>query len=260
MGFKMEIGDNIEKWEKDFEKEWHPCEKQKDPLKCAIKTLSSSILRLNVSDEDNRKIIDTCTDIVSKLLKPYMTINKKKGRLDVKGLFIAGLAIVGISMIFIYQKKYNNDQKEVSLERKEKNTNVHTTSCSPEQNVLILVLRAGNESCLNTLKENKRLNLELCDDLYKATRYLWVGNEAQFNSSQIIKWFDGTNIAEQSSSLDVHLIKLILNKNYSGLLKSADGQSRYNAFKQMCQDGVQIEGFSPRVSNAAYGTTEVYEK
>lgn len=256
----MEIGDNIKTWEEKFNTKWSYCEKQKDPLKCAVKILSNIILRFDASDEDNRKVIDTCTDIVSKLLKPYMTINKKKGGLDVKGLFIAGLAIVGISMIFIYQRKYNNDQKEVSLERKEKNANVHTPSRSSEQNVLILVLRAGNESCLNTLKEKKRLNLDLCDDLYKATRYLWVGNEAQFNSSQIIKWFDETNITEQPSSLDVHLIKLVLNKNYNGLMKSADGQARYNAFKQLCQDGAQIEEFSDRVSNAAYGTTEVYEK
>ena len=260
-GFNMKIGDDIKTWEKEFLKQCDYCEKEKDSLNCAVNRLTDIIPHFNSSDEESRKIIDKCTDYFSKLFEPlYLPLNKKKGGLRMKGLFIAGLAIVGISMIFIYQRKYNNDQREMPLERKEKKANVYKPSGSSEKNILILVLRAGNESCLNTLKENMHLTEEVSDELYKATRYLWVGNNNEFNNSKIIKWFDETNSQTQSGSLDVYLIKLVLEKNYNGLLQSADGQSRYNAFKQMCQDGLQIEEFSPRVSNAAYGTTEVYER
>ncbi len=260
-GFNMKIGDDIKTWEKEFLKQCDYCEKEKDSLNCAVNRLTDIIPHFNSSDEESRKIIDKCTDYFSKLFEPlYLPLNKKKGGIRMKGLFIAGLAIVGISMIFIYQRKYNNDQREMPLERKEKKANVYKPSGSSEKNILILVLRAGNESCLNTLKENMHLTEEVSDELYKATRYLWVGNNNEFNNSKIIKWFDETNSQTQSGSLDVYLIKLVLEKNYNGLLQSADGQSRYNAFKQMCQDGLQIEEFSPRVSNAAYGTTEVYER
>lgn len=264
--FEMKVGDDIKAWKKDFETKWNSCEKQKDPLKCAVKLLSNIILSETATDKDNGKVIDACTDYFSESFEPlYINENKKKGGLRMKGLFIAGLAIVGISLIFIYQKKYNNDQKEnpPEIERKEKIEkvdNVYKPSHTPNQNVLILVLRAGNESCLNTLKENMRLSEEVCDELYKATRYLWVGNANQFNNSKIINWFDESNNQTQASSLDVYLIKLALEKNYSGLLQAADGQARLSAFKQLCQDGAKIEEFSPRVSNAAYGTTEVYEK
>ncbi len=259
----MKVGDDIKAWKKDFETKWDSCEKQKDPLKCAVKILSNIILSETATDKDNGKVIDACTDYFSESFKPlYIHENNKKGGLKMKGLFIAGLAIVGISMIFIYQRKYNNDQKEnpPETERKEKTEKVDKPCYAQEQNVLILVFRAGSESCLNTLKENMRLSTEICNELYKETRYLWVGNSNQFNNSKIIKWFDEKNHKTQASNLDVYLIKLALEKNYSGLLESADGQARLSAFKQLCQDGAKIEEFSPRVSNAAYGTTEVYEK
>jgi len=126
----------------------------------------------------------------------------------------------------------------------------------PDRWVLVLVINAGRESVVDALRSRDVAPLK-SDQLYQATQALWLGTEDQFQSSSMSDWFNEAHAVSDPSEYDVHLVRVELASDDSGLHRNANQMDRLDAFRRLQSMGFKAT-VSPRLPSAAYGTTGVY--
>jgi len=128
----------------------------------------------------------------------------------------------------------------------------------PTRWVLVLVINAGRESVVDALRSGGMAALE-GDLLYQATQALWLGSEAEFQRSNLSKWFNETRAVREPSEYDVYLICVELSSDDAGLHRNVNQMDRLDAFRRFQSMGFKTT-VSPRLPSDAYGTTNVYSR
>lgn len=125
--------------------------------------------------------------------------------------------------------------------------------------VLVLVVSHQEfETSFNFQRNNFNvLSKNDCKDLYKMTKFLWLGSEEQFYSIGFSKWFNKDNGCgtQESSDYDVRLIKISLKEDRGNFEKGVS--NRLPEFKELSEN--IIEGtVSDRLPPKAYEYPEFY--
>jgi hypothetical protein len=126
-----------------------------------------------------------------------------------------------------------------------------------DNKILVLVINAQQEEILNSLSSNLKVTADDCENLYRATKYLWMGTQAEFSQSELKEWFDSPCEVQESeqSEYDVKLVQIDLEKSHPGFEQQAI--NRLPAFREL-PDNSRFLKISPRLSSKAYENPQLY--
>jgi hypothetical protein len=126
------------------------------------------------------------------------------------------------------------------------------------EKILVLVINSQKKNCLDKImSQSGEIKSEDCKELYRATSFLWMGNE----QNQLARFRNFENldnyVANEESEYDVYLIKIILPKMSIGFLENADQLDRLDAFQLLAGCTADI---SRRLKVSVYENTNVYSR
>lgn len=124
--------------------------------------------------------------------------------------------------------------------------------------ILVLVVSATQTPLIDTLKAKNNIDLNDCEKLYEATRYLCQDKETNLK----FKWENLQEFIVQSgeeSEYDIYLIKIHLYQSDKNFEKDVNQLDRYNAFRNLFNLAVNFE-VSPRLYTRAYSYFNVYNR
>jgi len=120
--------------------------------------------------------------------------------------------------------------------------------------VLVLLITAREEDFIQSLKSRK-LELEDCEKLYRATRCLLLGSEK--NLPERLQNYGKFKVENEASNseYDVYLVTIRLKEPNAGFTPDADQIERNRAFRTLAGLNVEI---SDRLRVEVYENTGVY--
>lgn len=127
-----------------------------------------------------------------------------------------------------------------------------------QKSVLILVINSLKKDFVESLKTQRKIESQDCDQLYRATRYLWLGTESEFFNSPF-KSHDNFLVGEgqEESEYDVYLIKIKLDYPFDGFKPNVNQLERISAFRTLADSNVEI---SDRLRVEVFRDTGVYNR
>ncbi len=177
---------------------------------------------------------------------------------------LVAFALVGMAIATILSKKKRPSRRNSAS--KKIHTPIQTTvslpsspSVSPAKTeaVLVLVINAQSEQLLNSLKQNKKLTVDDCESLGRATKYLWMGDKNEF-SPDLKKWVDASPVPEnEETEYDVYLVQINLNQYESGFEQTTSAIKRLDAFGRLPDIAGEVK-VSHRLPAKAYENTSLY--
>jgi len=127
-----------------------------------------------------------------------------------------------------------------------------------KKQVLILVINALKKDFVESLKTQAKIESQNCDQLYRATQCLWLGNE-ESNDSNLKYHFDNPDKfvvqPQEESEYDVYLIQIKLDDPHPGFKPNVNQIERMSAFRTLADSSVEI---SNRLRVGVYRSTGVY--
>lgn len=132
------------------------------------------------------------------------------------------------------------------------------TAPESKHQVLILVINAGRESVIEALRGERGSALH-GDVLYQATQALWCGSANEFERSGLGEWFGSDRTTTTPSEYDVHLVRIDIANDDTGLHRNANQMDRLDAFRRFQATGFKAT-VSSRLPSDAYGSTAVYSR
>lgn len=126
---------------------------------------------------------------------------------------------------------------------------------------LVLVINAGQEEIIQSLKTNCRVMPNEGEALYRATQALWMDSEADFSKSELKnRFYDAREEREsKKSEYDVHFLQIELYKRDPGFYPNANQIDRLDAFRRLPENSGKVI-VSPRLPSKAYENTDVYSR
>ncbi|WP_414528312.1 hypothetical protein [Nodularia chucula] len=137
--------------------------------------------------------------------------------------------------------------------RNEKNpTYSEPRTQKPTSKILVLVINSLNLDLIQFLQKQGKIESDDCDQLYRATRCLWLGSKTDLSP----KLNEDTRFqAKEESEYDVYLITITLEEQVSGFERNADQMARIYAFRKLAGLPVKV---SERLTVEVYENTNVY--
>ncbi|MDB9316185.1 hypothetical protein [Nodularia spumigena] len=137
--------------------------------------------------------------------------------------------------------------------RNEKNpTYSEPRTQKPTSKTLVLVINSLNLDLIQFLQRQGKIESDDCDQLYRATRCLWLGSKTDLSP----KLNEYTHFqAKEESEYDVYLITITLDEEVSGFERNADQMARIYAFRRLASLPVKV---SERLTVEVYENTNVY--
>ena len=126
---------------------------------------------------------------------------------------------------------------------------------------LVLVINAGQEEIIQSLKTNRRVTQNEVEVLYSATQALWMDSEAAFSKSELKSRFSDAREERESkkSEYDVHFLQIELSKHDPGFCPNVNQIDRLDAFRRLPENSGKVV-VSPRLPSKAYENTDVYSR
>jgi|JFJP01.1.fsa_nt_gi hypothetical protein len=112
---------------------------------------------------------------------------------------------------------------------------------------LLLSIRATKANVLQFLEQGKPPHLELCENLYQSTKFLWYGSGKEISRFDELFLDTTTMKNEENSEYDVYFVKIKI-KNYKGDGFDSDISSlkRLDSFKKLPEIG-EVVAISKRL-------------
>ena len=127
-----------------------------------------------------------------------------------------------------------------------------------ESLVLVLVISASQAEFLESLKDKKHIDVSEGEQLYKITRYLWLGSETEL--SQKIHDINQYSVSKEAESeYNIYLVEIKLKQDDEGFKPNVNQIDRYDAFRKLDDLAVEVK-VSERLQIKAYEKLEVYNR
>lgn len=194
-----------------------------------------------------------------KSINNYVGKKMKQNINDMKFLLLFGFLITAVGYAF-YLLNQQSTQKEDSLKQRQSSlVPLPHSSQAKESLVLVLVINAGREDILQTLKTNSRITTNQSDSLYRATQALWIGSKGDFNS-EFESWFYSKHAASDvESEYDVYFVQIELHQDDSGFKRDVSQLDRIDAFHRLPDNSGKVE-VSDRLPSKAYENKLLYSR
>lgn len=179
--------------------------------------------------------------------------NKKMNSIDEntkKIIVYLGFILSSVTVAILAKKAIKDNQKKRTSQE-------NLLSASPKVLVLVVSHQEFENYFYGHGNKLSLLSKDDCKNLYKITKFIWLGSEYEFNSLELYQWFDRNNhhTSQNYSDYDVRLIKISL-KEYRGDFKKGS-TNRLPEFKGLSEN--IIEGvISERLPPKAYEYPEFY--
>lgn len=157
-----------------------------------------------------------------------------------------------VSYKLLNQDSKNSSDLSANITKKQENLK------PPKKQVLILVISTSKSFLINSLHNKISIDLEDCEALYEATRYLCQAEKAELEDK--IHNINTTQFEVQpgtESEYDVYLIQLTLKQEDERFNPDVNQIERYDAFQSL-PDLVTDVKISPRLTMDAYSELDVY--
>lgn len=175
---------------------------------------------------------------------------------DIKFIVFLGLVITAVGYVVC---QINQQKTATSNQRSLSDDDNYLPSPLPEPKTLILVVNALKKDCLDKLEsQGNQIQSEDCEKLYRATSFLWMGDELHPKLNRNLNNSGAFVVQEGAESeYDVYLLKIELSKANEGFEQNADQVSRIDAFRELEGLSVQI---SRRLKVSVYENTNIYTR
>ncbi|MTJ47348.1 hypothetical protein [Dolichospermum sp. UHCC 0259] len=127
-----------------------------------------------------------------------------------------------------------------------------------KQQVLILVINSLKKDFVESLETQGKIEAQDCDQLYRATQTLWLGNKESDSSNLNYRFENPKQFVvqqQEDSEYDVYLIKIELDDPHPGFKPNVNQIERMSAFRTLAGSSVEI---SLRLTVEVFIDTGVY--
>ncbi len=178
--------------------------------------------------------------------------------------FIIFIAFVLTSVgFFLYQLRRSQSFQKEQKQVRGATVPAQQSALSPDKNkfVLVLIINAGKEDILQSLKVNGRVILNEGEILYRATQALWMGSETELLKSRLENGFSKNPLTQEveESEYDIRFVKIEIYKPDPGFAPNANQLDRHDAFRNLPSNSKNVI-VSPRLPSKAYENTDVYSR
>ena len=175
---------------------------------------------------------------------------------SIKFIVFLGLVITAVGYVVFQlnqQKTATSNQRSLSVDDN------YPSYPFSEPKTLILVVNVLKKDCLDKIQnQGDKIQSEDCEKLYRATSFLWMGDELHPKLNRNLNDSGAFVVQEGAESeYDVYLLKIELPKANEGFEQNAGQLSRIDAFRELEGLSVQI---SPRLKVSVYENTNVYTR
>ncbi|QHV00539.1 hypothetical protein [Synechocystis sp. CACIAM 05] len=173
--------------------------------------------------------ITTTTSYSNKGLVAKFLIPKIKN-MDIITYAIIALLAIGIAYV-IYQLNQPEDNADFSEWSEDR---VFQKQQQNQKYCLILAIDPSKSGFLQNIKESDNFirNESICENLFLATNYLWIGKESEDISLQKIDQYYKVK-DENKKNFDVYIVEIILDEYISGFEKDVKKTKRLEAFEKL---------------------------
>jgi hypothetical protein len=175
---------------------------------------------------------------------------------SIKFIVFLGLVITAVGYV-VFQL---NQQKTATRNQRSLSDDDNYPSYPfSEPKTLILVVNVLKKDCLDKIQnQGDKIQSEDCEKLYRATSFLWMGDELHPKLNRNLNDSGAFVVQEGAESeYDVYLLKIELPKANEGFEQNAGQLSRIDAFRELEGLSVQI---SRRLKVSVYENTNIYTR
>ncbi|NJN76709.1 MAG: hypothetical protein HC796_11730, partial [Synechococcaceae cyanobacterium RL_1_2] len=151
----------------------------------------------------------------------------------------------------------NNKQPPTPSKKKSTQQAPRKSKLPTNKQLLVLVLQTTGKTIISRIKEQREIQENDWQELYKETKYLWTGAEQEFKNCDFATCFDGTHQAQEQSPSDVYFLKIELTETIQGFER--DNYNRSPAFKKLPIIGKYVDN-SARLTFHSFDNPHLYKK
>ncbi len=179
---------------------------------------------------------------------------------DIKFIMLVALVFTGVGYA-LYLLRQSEKQAPSSKSSQPVSTPPFRQEKADRSWTLVLVINAGQEEIIQSLKTNRRVRQNEVEVLYSATQALWMDSEAAFSKSELKSRFSDAREERESkkSEYDVHFLQIELSKHDPGFYANVNQIDRLDAFRRLPENSGKVV-VSPRLPSKAYENTDVYSR
>ena len=181
-------------------------------------------------DKDTFEIINSIRKAVEPIFKRrgiFSNMNNIDNNIKIIVLIALGFTCVGL-ILFLLNRSTEQDNQERKV------TNFQLS----QNKYLILVIGVDNVDFINSLSQNNCPDYKICEELYKATEFLWIGSNDDL--SKFDELFSKKPELEyrEKSEYDVYFVKFQLTTyNDLGFSSGVSSLKRIDAFRKLAEIG-----------------------
>ena len=159
------------------------------------------------------------------------------------------VGIIVIAILYIFVIRFYKDEQDKKI------------STDINNNILFLAVNPEYKNLIHDLKTNGKVTSNNYQDLFKATRSLYLVSDAKISQS-LNNWFNEIQKRPEMSKenefdLDVYIVKILLTQEHPGFKSNASLKERSEAFKGISEN-LQKVFVSPRLSPEDYQNQSRY--
>lgn len=179
---------------------------------------------------------------------------------EIKFILLIALVVTGVGYA-LYLLRQSEKQAPSSKSSQPVSTPPFRQDKAYRSWTLVLVINAGQEEIIQSLKTNCRVMPNEVEVLYSATQALWMDSEAAFSKSELKSRFSDAREERESkkSEYDVHFLQIELYKHDPGFCPNVNQIDRLDAFRRLPENSGKVV-VSPRLPSKAYENTDVYSR
>lgn len=179
---------------------------------------------------------------------------------DIKFIMLVALVFTGVGYT-LYLLRQSEKQAPSSKSSQPVSTPPFRQDKAYRSWTLVLVINAGQEEIIQSLKTNRLVMQNEVEVLYSATQALWMDSEAAFSKSELKSRFSDACEERESkkSEYDVHFLQIELYKHDPGFCPNVNQIDRLDAFRRLPENSGKVV-VSPRLPSKAYENTDVYSR
>jgi hypothetical protein len=272
---ELDYGDQSE----EIIKNWQYFQKNNTIIEITYK----SYLNLLVTNQSIGRMIEDALESVVKLLPNpnkieeqqkfryniRQTIKKENSDMNIKFLALLAFVLTGIGIAIYLLNKNQPDREQGNLSNKKENhkdvkpnQRQGETKRKRRTSKVILFLAVEveyNEGIIDDLKRSKKMTQEAVEALSRTVtiQALWQGNEDEFNSMEINKYFEYDSSKEQNK-YDVYLIKIELDEPEPEFERDIPKTSRGRGFKRLLTKYNKVVEVSERLPKQSINNPNLY--
>lgn len=177
---------------------------------------------------------------------------------DMTVILLIAFVLTGVGLLYFLL----NQQQSQNTRTSDYQLTIPNVSSSPVPKItkqfLVLVVSASQADFIESLESIRRINSNDAEELYRITKYLWLGYESEFY--QKIADINRYSVSKgEESEYDIYLVYMELKQADEGFNPSVNQLDRYDAFRKLADLAVNLT-ISPRLQMEAYGNIEVYNR